>query len=62
MTKVKDAMFQLLRYRTKEILGFLLIVTILYLLSLMVTYDKKNGFQLHPSMDVNVDIKKEVKP
>lgn len=59
MGKIKDGFYYLMRYKTKELMGFIIIVLVLYLISLMVHYDEKNGFRIGPSMDIKIE--KELK-
>ena len=47
----------LIRYKTKEILGLIVIVLITLIIILNVSYDKKNGLRLN-RINVNIEVKK----
>lgn len=46
---IKEALYYLLRYKTKEVMGFVIIILTLLLISSMLHYDKKEGWRLRPS-------------
>lgn len=49
---VKVALYHLIRYKTKELMFFIIIVLVLILLSLMLRYDEETGWGLRPSAKI----------
>jgi hypothetical protein len=49
-----DMIAYLFRYRLKELLAFVIILLIGYILVANISYDKKNGFSWRPSVSIEV--------
>ena len=55
---MKENIKWLLKYRTKEIMGFTIAVLIITLLALMISWDSKEGLKIKPAAEIKIEVKK----
>lgn len=49
---IKEGVYYLIRYKTKELMAFAIIVLVLILISLMLHYDEATGWGIRPSAKI----------